>query len=69
LSLIFSLICVAGWTATAQATDAQRKYTAYDMRNNGKIYVVVAVVFIIMFGLLLYVVRIDRRITKLEKKQ
>jgi len=55
--------------AIAQATENERKYTAFDMRNNGKIYVVVAVMLIIMLGLILYVVRIDRRITKLESKE
>ena len=51
----------------AQADDAQKKYTAFDMRQNGKIYVVVAVVLIILIGLLLYVIRVDRKISKLEK--
>ena len=37
------------------------------MRSNGKIYVVVAVVSIIMTGLILYLVRLDRRISILEK--
>ena len=53
----------------AQITDNERKYTAFDMRSNGKIYVVVAVMLIIMLGLILYVVRIDRRITKLESRE
>jgi CcmD family protein len=52
----------------AQVNDAERKYTAYDMRSNGKIYVVVVVVLIILIGLLLYLVRIDRKIGKLEKE-
>lgn len=54
--------------AQTQVTDAERKYTAYDMRSNGKIYVVVVVVLIIMIGLLSYLVRLDRKITKLEKE-
>jgi CcmD family protein len=53
----------------AQATDYQRKYTAFDMRSNGKIYVVVTVVLIILIGLLLYLVRLDRKITRLEKNK
>jgi uncharacterized membrane protein len=55
--------------ALAQATENERKYTAFDMRSNGKIYVVVAVMLIIMLGLILYVVRIDRKITRLESKE
>ena len=38
------------------------------MRSNGKIYVVVGVVLIILFGLLLYVFRLDRKINKIEKE-
>ena len=37
------------------------------MRSNGRIYVVVAVVTTILTGLILYVIRLDRKITKLEK--
>ena len=54
--------------ALCQVTDAERKYTAFDMRSNGKIYVVVTVVLIILIGLLLYLVRLDRKITRLEKE-
>jgi CcmD family protein len=39
------------------------------MRSNGKIYVVVAVVLIILIGLLLYLVRLDRKISRLEKEK
>ncbi len=38
------------------------------MRSNGRIYVVVAVVLTILIGLILYVFRIDRKLTKLEKE-
>ncbi len=38
------------------------------MRSNGKIYVVVTVVTIIMTGLIVYLISLDRKITKLEKK-
>lgn len=38
------------------------------MRSNGRIYVVVAVVLTILIGLILYVLRLDRKITKLEKE-
>jgi hypothetical protein len=37
------------------------------MRSNGRIYVVVAVMLTILIGLVLYVVRLDRKISKLEK--
>jgi CcmD family protein len=38
------------------------------MRSNGKIYVVIAVILTILTGLILYLVRIDRRVTKLERE-
>ena len=38
------------------------------MRSEAKIYVVGAVVLTILIGLLLYVVRIDKKISRLEKK-
>ena len=38
------------------------------MRSNGKIYVVVAIILIIFAGLVVYLVSIDRKITRLEKK-
>lgn len=38
------------------------------MRSNGKIYVVIAVILTILAGLILYLVRIDRRVTKLERE-
>jgi hypothetical protein len=38
------------------------------MRSNGKIYVVMAVVIIIMIGFFIYLINVDRKLTKLEKK-
>ena len=38
------------------------------MRSNGKIYVVVAVAAIVMIGILVYLVMLDRKISNLEKK-
>jgi len=52
----------------AQGSDPEKQYTAFDMRHNGKIYVVVTVILIILSGLILYLVRLDRKITKLEKE-
>jgi hypothetical protein len=38
------------------------------LRSNGKIYVVVAVLLTVLTGLIIYVVTVDRKITKLEKE-
>ena len=37
------------------------------MRSNGRIYVVVAVVVLILLGLFLYLLRLDKKITRIEK--
>jgi len=57
--LLFSVAAFAQGADTAMADT---------MRSNGKIYVVVAVVLTILAGLILYVVRIERKIKKLEKE-
>lgn len=41
---------------------------ADEMRSNGKIYVVVAVLTTIFIGIIIYLIRLDRKISKLEKE-
>lgn len=50
-------------------TNAQNIEMADKMKENGKIYVVIAVMLAILAGLVLYLVRIDRKISKLEKNK
>ena len=38
------------------------------MRQEGKIYVVVAVILLIFSGIIVYAVRIDRKVSRLEKE-
>lgn len=38
------------------------------MRSNGKIYVVLAVILTIFFGIIIYLVRLDRKMSRLEKE-
>lgn len=42
---------------------------ADEMRANGKIYVVVAVLTTILLGMIVYLITIDRKLKKLEKEQ
>jgi CcmD family protein len=49
--------------------DTKSAEMADTMRSNGKIYVVVAVILIIFAGILLYLIRLDRKITKLERNK
>jgi CcmD family protein len=39
------------------------------MRSSGKIYVVVAVVVAILIGLFVYLISLDRKISKLEREK
>jgi len=62
LLLLFSIITFA--------QDGDKKVEMADlMRSNGRIYVVVAVIVTILIGLILYVVRLDRKISKIEKEK
>jgi CcmD family protein len=51
----------------AQATDNQIEM-ADIMRSNGKIYIVVAVVAIIFAGIIIYLINLDTKITRIEKR-
>ena len=48
---------------------AQDVEMAEVMRSNGKIYVVIGVIAIIFVGLVVYLITIDRRLTKIEKEE
>ena len=50
-----------------QAQDGKKVEMADVMRSNGKIYVVVAVVITILAGLIIYLIRLDRKMSRLEK--
>lgn len=47
---------------------AQSIEMADTMRSEGKIYVVVAILLLIFIGLITYLILLDRKITKIEKK-
>lgn len=53
---------------TATISSAQTEM-ADTMRSNGKIYVVVTVLATIFAGLFVYLVYLDRKISRLEKEQ
>ncbi|MDT8887533.1 CcmD family protein [Aquirufa regiilacus] len=60
-SLFMALISFAG-QAQAQVEMADQ------FRADGKIYVVIAIVAIILTGIFIYLFRLDRKITDLEKR-
>ena len=61
---IFVLLTFASFAQ--DATDEVEMAGA--MRTSGKIYVVVAVLVIIFIGIVVYLVIIDRKVSKLEKE-
>lgn len=60
LAVLFSSTCLFAQQKEVEMADT--------MRSNGRIYVVIAVVLTILIGLILYVFRLDRKISKLEKE-
>jgi hypothetical protein len=66
--LLLSLFIQSGLIVQAQDTAAGRPVEMADrMRAEGKIYVVVAVLLTIFLGIIAYVIRLDRKIGRLEK--
>ncbi|MCW3080088.1 CcmD family protein [Segetibacter sp.] len=62
LALFVQLVAIAQTTGEATVTKDDGL-----MRSEGKIYVVMAVVITLLAGLLAYVIRLDKKITRLEK--
>ncbi|OGX91394.1 CcmD family protein [Hymenobacter coccineus] len=54
------------WAQTPGAPDVPAM--ADDLRASGKIYVVVAAVVVIIAGLLVYLIALDRKVGRLEKR-
>jgi CcmD family protein len=64
LKILLSIFILSIASGLAQAqSDVEM---ADVMRSNGKIYVVVATLSVVLLGILLYVIVLDRRISKLE---
>jgi hypothetical protein len=61
MTFIFSILCA--FSAFSQ----ENADMADVMRREGKIYVVLAVILTIFAGIIIYLVRLDRKISKLEK--
>ena len=54
--------------ANAQTIVATKNDSVDVMRSNGKIYVVMAVILIIMTGFFIYLISVDRKVSRLEKE-
>lgn len=60
------LLLMSSLPTLAQSSDEIAMADAF--RAEGKIYVVVAVILLIFAGLVVYMVRIDRKVKRLEKE-
>ena len=64
--MILSMIIFLPFFLFAQENEVDMADT---MRSNGKIYVVVSVVSIILLGLLIALINIDRRVKRMENEK
>lgn len=62
---IFILLSTIIVKAQNKVTDNQVDF----MRSNGKIYVVMTVILIILTGFFIYLISVDRKISKLENNK
>jgi disulfide bond formation protein DsbB len=51
------------------STQHERPQMAELMRSNGKIYVVVTVLLIILAGIFIYLIQLDRKMSRMEKNK
>jgi len=51
------------------AQDGKQSSFGEFMRSSGRIYVVVAVMLTILAGLIIYLVRLDKKISRMEKNE
>ncbi|CAL1520392.1 CcmD family protein [Chitinophaga sp. MM2321] len=55
--------------ANAQQQDTESGAVNEFFRSNGKIYVIVGVLLIIFLGIILFLIRLERKINKLEQRE
>lgn len=60
-------LLVVLFTAVAPAASAQNAEMADTFRSEGKIYVVVAIILIVLTGLIIYLFLLDRKMNRLEQ--
>ncbi|MEO0333976.1 MAG: CcmD family protein [Bacteroidota bacterium] len=66
--LTTSLLLILLSSVSLLAQSAGEVEMADTFRQEGKIYVVVAVMLLIFSGLIIYAIRIDQKVSKLEKE-
>ena len=66
---ILSLITIILTQSYALSQVQEKVEMADNFRADGKIYVVLAIILVILAGLFFYLIRIDRKVTKLEEQK
>jgi len=66
---ILSLITIILTQTNALGQVKEKVEMADNFRADGKIYVVLAIILVILAGLFFYLIRIDRKVTKLEEQK
>ncbi|HEX7015594.1 MAG TPA: CcmD family protein [Cyclobacteriaceae bacterium] len=66
MKYILTLVCLL---AAAVARAQEQVEMADTMRAEGKIYVVVGIILIVLAGMLVYLFMLDKKIAKLEKER
>lgn len=64
--IAFAFLITLNTIAQTANTSTVNEETGF-MRSEGKIYVVMVVVITILAGLIFYILRLDRKLSKLEK--
>lgn len=68
LRLTITSLCCLLFSIAGFAQQQGKPEMATLLRSNGKIYVVVGVLVIIFIGIIIYLISIDRKVHKLEKR-
>jgi CcmD family protein len=63
ISLLFCLMLTSIFSFAQDTTNSTDV-----LKSNGKIYVVMIIVIVIVTGLFIYLINLDRKVTKLEKE-
>ncbi len=61
-------LCLLVLLMISMGANAQDAEMADVMRSNGKIYVIVGIILIVLIGLIAYLFLLDRKVTRLENK-
>jgi hypothetical protein len=66
--LLTLLLAFSSLASFAQQETGEHVEMADAMRSNGKIYVVVGIILIVLAGLVLYLLLLDKKVKKLEQR-